>query len=68
MSAFLNGNSVYSDSTFGLFVLFHACHVYRGLDASLSLIAFANSKYSDEPVLKRSQRLFCYNHKVWKYM
>ena len=24
-------------------------------------IANANSKYSDEPVLKRSQRLFCYN-------
>ena len=70
MSAFLHFlitcNSVYSDSTFGLSVLFHACHVYRVLEplencASLSLIAFANSKDSDKPVLKRSQSLFCYN-------
>ena len=29
--------------------------------ASLSFIAFANSKDSDEPVLKRNQRMFCYN-------
>ena len=29
--------------------------------ASLSLIAFANRKYSYEPVLKRNQSLFCYN-------
>ena len=46
--------------------MFHAYHVYHGLEslenyASLSLIAFANSKDSDEPVLKRRQRLFCYN-------
>ena len=57
-------HSVYLDSTFGLSVLYHACHVYRGIEphknyASLSLIAFANSKGSDESVLKRSQ--FCYN-------
>ena len=29
--------------------------------ASLSFIAFANSKHSDEPVLKRNQSMFCYN-------
>ena len=57
---------VYSDSTFGLSVLFHACHVYSGLEplknyVSLSLFAFTNSKDSDEPVLKRSQSMFCYN-------
>ena len=44
----------------------HACHVYRGLEplkkyVSLSLIAFANSKDSDAPVLKLSQSLFYYN-------
>ena len=75
MSAFLHElknfslitcNSVYSDSTFGLSVVLHACHVYRGLEplknyVSLSLIEFANSKDSDEPVLNRSQSLFCYN-------
>ena len=46
--------------------MFHACHVYYGLEPrenypSLLLIAFANSKDLDEPVLKRSQCLFCYN-------
>ena len=56
-------NSVYSDLTFGPSVLFHACHVYRGLEplknyASLALIAFANSKDSDEPVLKISKLLY----------
>ena len=59
-------NSVYSDSTFGLSVLFLVCHVFRVLEplkncASSSLIAFANSKDSDKPVLKRNQSLFCYN-------
>ena len=29
--------------------------------ASLSLVAFATRKDSDEPVLKRNQSLFCYN-------
>ena len=57
-------NSVYLDSTFELSVLFHGCHVYRGLEplkiyASLLLIAIANSKDPDKPVLKRHQ--FCYN-------
>ena len=75
MSAFLHEikkfflitrNSVYSDSKFGLSVLFHVCHVFRVLEpldncVSLSLIAFANSKDSDKPVLKRKQSLFCYN-------
>ena len=75
MSAFLHEikkfflitcNFVYSDSTFELSILFHACHVYRGLEplkncASLSLIAYANSKDSNEPVLKPSQSLLCYN-------
>ena len=51
---------------FRLDFLYHACHVYRVLEplencASLSLIAFANSKDSGEPVLKRNQSLFCYN-------
>ena len=61
---FIPCNSVYLDSTCGLSVLFHTCHIYCGLEplqnyASLSLIAFANTKDSDKPVIKRS--LFCYN-------
>ena len=66
MSAFLHEIKKFfvmtcnSDSTFELSVLFHACHVYRGLEslknyARLSLIAFANkracSKAQPEPVL-----------------
>ena len=59
-------NLIYSDSTFELSVLFHACHVYRGLEPlktvpAYHLFAFANSKDSDEPVLMCSQSLFCYN-------
>ena len=46
-----------NDLTFELSVLFHACHVNRGLEplknyASLSLIAFANNNR------KKEERLF----------
>ena len=64
MSAFLHEiykfflitrNSVYSDSTFELSVLFHACHVYHGLEPLKTVPAY---HLSHLPTAKTQMSLF----------
>ena len=69
MSAFLHEiekfflitcNSVYSELTFDLSVLFHACHVYRGLEPLKTVPAYHLSHLPTAKTQTSIQSLFCY--------